>query len=90
MEVQFKSIHNYVDIVDRPKKNVSLILLQYNMDKPVRSYAQVRMFERKKEDEKFQQRNCMKQKLDEDIYLLDVKSSADDESHNIQHICDVI
>ena len=42
------------------------------MDKPESSYAQVRLFATKKEDEKFQQVFYVKYKLEEIVYLLDV------------------
>ena len=53
-----------------------MILLRYNVDKPQNSYGHVRIFTRKKEDEKLQQivyRSC---KLEEFIYLLDVMNSV--------------
>ena len=48
------------------------------MDKPESSYAQIRQFARKKEDEKFQQIVYVSFKLEEFIYLLDVMNSEYD------------
>ena len=54
MDEQLKLAHNVVDVVDRPYTKVCVTLLRYNVENPESSYAQVRMFARKKEDEKFQ------------------------------------
>ena len=48
------------------------------MDKPESSYAQVRLFARKKDDKKFQQVVYVNYKLEEFIFLLDVMSSVFD------------
>ena len=53
-----------------------MTLLRYNEDKSESSYAQVRLFGRKKEDEKFQQVAYVIYKLEEFIYLLDVMDSV--------------
>ena len=45
--------HKVVDVVDRANRKICVTLLRYNVDKPESSYAQVRLFARKKEDEKF-------------------------------------
>ena len=42
-----------IDVVDRANGKFRVTLLHYNVDKPDSSYAQVRFFERQKEDEKF-------------------------------------
>ena len=52
--------------------------LWYRVDKLESSYAHVRMFARKKQDEKFQQIVYMKYTLEEIIYLLDVLNSVYD------------
>ena len=44
-----------VDIVDRANRKNCVTLLRYNGDKPESSFAQIRIFARKKDDEKFQQ-----------------------------------
>ena len=76
MDEQFKLAHKLVDVVDRANRKICVTLLQYNVDKPESSYAQVRFFAGKKEDEKFQQIVCVKYKLEEFIYLLDVMNSV--------------
>ena len=53
MDEQLKLAHKVVDVVDRANKKVFVTLLRYNVDKPESSYAQVRLFATKKEDEKF-------------------------------------
>ena len=52
---QFKLANKVVDVVYRANRKTCVILLRHNMDKLESSYAQVRLFARKKEDEKFQQ-----------------------------------
>ena len=52
MDEQLKLAHKVADLVDRAN---SVTLLRYNVDKSQSSYAQVRLFARKKEDEKIQQ-----------------------------------
>ena len=55
MEEQPKLVHKVIDVVDRPNRKICVTLLRYNVDDPETSYAQVRLFGRKKEEEKFQQ-----------------------------------
>ena len=59
------------------------------MDKPESSYAQVRRFARKKEDENFQQVVYVNYKFEEFIYLLDVMNSLYDKVITNQPICNV-
>ena len=54
MDEQLKMAHKVVDIVDRANRRICVTLLQYNVDKLESSYAQVRIFARKKEEENFQ------------------------------------
>ena len=42
MDEQLKLSHKVVDVVDRPNRKICVTLLQYNVDKPGSSYAQVR------------------------------------------------
>ena len=58
------------------------------MDKPESSYAQFRLFARKKED-KFQQVVYVNYKLEEFITLLDVKNSVYDKVITNEHVCNV-
>ena len=50
---QLKLVHKVVDVVVRTNTKICVTLLRYNLDKPESSYAQVQLFARKKEDEKF-------------------------------------
>ena len=55
MDEQLKLAEEAVDVVDRTNRKICVTLLWYNVDKPESSYAQVQLFARKKENEKFQQ-----------------------------------
>ena len=55
MEEQLKLVHKVIDVVDRPNRRICMTLLRYKVENPETSYAQVRLFGRKKEEEKFQQ-----------------------------------
>ena len=90
MDEQLKLAHKVVDVVDRANKKICVTLLQYNVDKPESSYAQVGRFARKKEDEKFQQVVNVNYKLEEFIYLLDVMNSVYEKVFNNQPICNVL
>ena len=67
-----------------------MTLLRYNVDKPESSYTQVRLFARKKEDEKFQQVVYVNYELEEFIYLLDVTNSVYDKVITNQPICNLL
>ena len=90
LDEQFKFAHKVVDVVDRTSRKICVTLLRYNVDKPESSYAQVRLFARKKEDEKFQQVVYVIYKLEEFIYLLDVLISVYDKVIANQPICNVL
>ena len=89
MYEQLKLAHKVVDVVDRANRKIFLTLLRYNVDKPPSSYAQVGLFARKKEDEKFQQVVYVNYKLEEFIYLLDLMNSVYDKVNTNQPICNV-
>ena len=55
MDELLKLAHKVVDVGDRANRKICVTLLLYNVDKPDSSYAQVRVFARKKKDENFQQ-----------------------------------
>ena len=57
-------------------------LLRYNVEKPESSYAQVRLFPKKKEEDKFQQIVYLNYKHGETIFLLDVMDSVKDKDKN--------
>ena len=79
MEEQLKLVHKVIDVVDRPHRRICVTLLRYKVDNSETSYAQVRLFVRKKEEEKFQQLVYVNYGLDEFLYLLDVMNSVYDE-----------
>ena len=54
MVEQFKLAQKVFDVVDRANRKDCVILLRYSVEKPESSYAQVHLFEGKKEDEKIQ------------------------------------
>ena len=90
MDEQPKLAHKVVEVVDRANRKICVTLVRYDVDKPESSYAQVRLFARKKEDEKFQQVVYVKYKLEEFIYLLDVMNSVYDKVITNQPICNVL
>ena len=90
MEEQLKLVHKVIDIVDRPKRKICVTLLRYKADNPDTSYAQVRLFGRKTEEEKFQQIVYVNYKLDEFIYLLDFMNSVYDKVIANKPICNVL
>ena len=79
-----------VDVKDRADRKIFVPLLWYSVDKPENSYAQVRLFARKLENDKFQQIVYVKYKLEELIYLLDVVISAFDKVIADRPICNVL
>ena len=87
MEEQMKLVHKVIDVVDSPNTGICVTLLIYKVDNPETSFAQVRLFGQKKEEEKFQQIVYVNYKLDEIAYLLDVMNSVYDKRIANQHIC---
>ena len=67
MDEQLKQAHKMVNVVDRAKRKICVILLRYNVEKPETYYDQVRLFARKKEDAKSQQFFHVNCKLEEFI-----------------------
>ena len=90
MEEQLKLAHEMIDVVDRSKKRICVRLLRYKADNPDTSYAQVRLFGRKTEEEKNQQIVYVNYRLDEFIYLFDVMNSVYDKVIANQPICNVL
>ena len=89
MEEQLKLVHKVTDVVDCPNRRICVTLLRYKVDNPETSYAQVRLFGRKTEEEKFQQIVYVNYKLDEFVYLLDVMISVYFKVLANQPICNV-
>ena len=90
MEEQLKLVHKVIDVVDRPNRKICVTLLRYKADNPDTSYAQVRLFGRKNEEENFQQIVYVNYRLDEFIYLLDIINSVYDKVIANQPICNVL
>ena len=90
MEEQQKLVQKVIDVVARPNRRIRVTLLRYKVDNPESSYAQVRLFGRKTEEEKFQQTVYVNYKLDELVYLLDVMNSVYDKLIANQPICNVL
>ena len=65
MKEQVKLVHKVIDVVDCPNRRICVTLLRYKVDNPETSYAQVRLFGRKKEEEKIQQIVYVNYRLDE-------------------------
>ena len=78
MEEQLKLAQKVIDVVDRPNRRICVTLLRYTVENPETSYAQVRLFGRKKEEEKFQLIVYVNYRLDEFVYLFDVMNSVYD------------
>ena len=87
MEEQLKLVHKVIDVVDRSNRKICVTLLRYKVDNPETSYAQVRLFRRKNEEEKFQQIVYVNYRLDEFVYLLDVMNSVYDKVIANHPIC---
>ena len=90
MEEQLKLLHEVIDVVDRPNRGICMTLLRYKVDNPETSYAQVRLFGRKTEEEKFQQIVYVKYRLDEFLYLPDVMNSVFDKVIANQPVCNTL
>ena len=90
IEEQLKLVHEVIDVVDYPNRRICVTLLRYKSDNPETSYAQVRLFGRKKEQEIFQQIVYVNYKFDQFLYLLDVMNSVYDKIIANQPICNVL
>ena len=53
MEEQPKLTHKIVEVFKRPHTKICVTMLRYNVEKPETSYVEVRLFGRRKEEEKF-------------------------------------
>ena len=90
MDEQLKQAHKVVDVVDRANRKICVTLPRYNVDNPESSYAQIRLFARKLEDEKFQQVVYVNYRPEELISLLVVMISVYDEVFTNQPVCNVL
>ena len=90
MEEQLKLVHKVIDVIYRPRRRICITLLRYRADNPDTFYAQVRLFGRKTDEEKFQRIVYVNYRLDEFIYLLDVMNSVYDKLNANQPNCNVL
>ena len=90
IDEQLKLAHNVVEVVDGANRKICVTLLRYKVDKTESSYVQVRLFARKKEDEKFQQVVSVNYKLEDFIHLLEVMKSVYHKVITNQPICNVL
>ena len=90
MEEQLKLSHKVVEVVDRPHRKMCVTMLRYNVEKPETSYVQVRLFGRRKDEEKFNQIVYVNYKLDEFICLLHVMNSVYDKVIANEPLCNVL
>ena len=65
MEEQLKLVDKVIDVEGCPNRTIFVTLLRYQADNPETSYAQVRLWGQKKDEEKFQQIVYVNYKLDE-------------------------
>ena len=71
IEEQLKLTHKVVEVVDR-HRTICVTMMRFNVEKPETSYVQVRLFGRRKDEEKFIQIVYVNYTLEEILYLLDV------------------
>ena len=90
MEEQLKLVHKVIDVVDCRNRRICVTLFRYKVDNPESSCAQVPLFGRKTEEEKFQQIVYVNYKFDEFVYLVDVMNSVYDKVFAKQAICNVL
>ena len=90
MEEEIKLTHKVVEVVDRPHRRICVTMLRYYVEKPETSYVQVRLFGRRKDEEKFNQVVYVNYKLDEFVYLLDVMNSVYDKVIANEPVCNFL
>ena len=90
MEKPLKLTHKVVEVVERPHRKICVTMLRYNVEKPKTSYVQLRLFGRKKNEEKFNQTVYVNYKLDEFFYLLDVMNSVYNKVNANEPLCNVL
>ena len=90
MEEQVKLTHKVVEVVNRPSGKIWVAKLCYDVGQPETSYVQVRLFGRRKEEEKTNQLVYKNYKLDELFYLLEVMNSVFDKVTANGTVCNVL
>ena len=89
MEEKLKLTHKVVEVVDRPHRKICVTMLRYDVEKPETSYVQVRLFRRRKDEEKFNQIFYVNYNFHEFIYSLDVMNSVYDKVIANEPLCNV-
>ena len=90
MEEKLKLTHKVVEVVDRPHRKICVTMLRYDVEKPETSYVQVRLFRRRKDEEKFNQIFYVNYNFHEFIYSLDVMNSVYDKVIANEPLCNVL
>ena len=90
IEEQLKLTHKVVEVVDRPHRKICVTMLRYYVERPETSYVQVRLFGRRREEQKFNQIVHVNYKLDEFFYLLNVMGSVSDKVFANEVLCNVL
>ena len=90
IDEQLKHVHKVIEIAEGTKRKVCVTLLRYKEDNPETSYAQIRLFTRRTEEENFQQLVYVNYKIDEFIYLLDVMNSVCDQVRDNKPLCNIV
>ena len=90
IDEQLKHVHKVIEIAEGAKRKVCVTLLRYKEDNPETSYAQIRLFTRRTEEENFQQLVYVNFKIDEFIYLLDVMNSVCDQVLDNKPLCNIV
>ena len=90
MQEQLKLTHKVLEVVDRPHRKRSVTMLRHNVERLETSYVEVRLFGRRKDEEKFNQIVYVNYKPNEFIYLLDVMISVYDKIIANEHLCNVL
>ena len=68
MEEQLKLTNKFLKVVDRAHRKICMTMLRYNVENPKTSYVRVRVFGRRKNEEKFSQIVYVNYELD-DFFL---------------------
>ena len=90
IDEQLKHVHKVIEIAEVTKRKVCVTLLRYEEDNPETSYAQIRLFTRRTEEENFQQLVYVNYKTDEFIFLLDVMNSVCDQVLDNKPLCNIV
>ena len=90
IDEQLKHVHKVIEIAEGTKRKMCVTLLRYKEDNPETSYAQIRLFTRRTEEENFQQLVYVNYKIDEFIYLLDVMNSVCDQVLDNKPLCNIV